>query len=105
MKGITEEEIEQIMKQGNENLVKGIEIANKYSWGLTNFKRFISQFLKTESDEDQWTWDFESYCGQLTGLKDYRWVHPMHWAVEYYQDRWDIDEMNKSLDSLIAKTK
>ncbi|MGK0447560.1 MAG: hypothetical protein ACJA2M_001337 [Polaribacter sp.] len=106
MKKPTEIEIQEMIdlidKKEQDNLVKGLEIANKNLWGLTNFKRFISQFLKTQNDEDQWTFDYESYCCQLSGLKEqkYEWIHPSNWAVEYYQERWNNNKMNKSIKSL-----
>lgn len=96
-------ELAEINQIETDNLRHGIELANKYLWGLSNFKRFISQFLKTENDEDQWTFDYQSYCLWLTILKKdvfLRLLHPSNWAVEYYQDRWDIEKMNKSLESL-----
>ena len=91
-------------KKEQDNLKTGIKLANKYLWGLSNFKRFIAQFLKTNNDEDQWTFDYESYCLYLMSLKEqkYEWIHPSSWAVEYYQERWDNNKMNKSLKSLVA---
>ena len=96
-------ELEEINQIETDNLRYGIELANKYLWGLSNFKRFIAQFLKTENDEDQWTFDYESYCLYLTILKKdvfLKYLHPSNWAVEFYQERWDNDKMNKSLESL-----
>tara|TARA_R110000851_G_scaffold45570_1_gene111452 strand:+ start:284 stop:622 length:339 start_codon:yes stop_codon:yes gene_type:complete len=112
MKELTEIEMQEMInfinKKEQDNLIKGLEIANKNLWGLTNFKRFIEQFLKTQNNEDQWTFDYESYCCQLSSLKEekYEWIHPSNWAVEYYQERWNSDKMNKSLKSLgrIAQT-
>lgn len=93
----------QELKDMDKKLIKGIEIANSFKWGLSNFKRFVSQFLKTGNDEDDWTFDYESYCLQLTGIypeRLHRYVHPSNWAADYYQDRWDSDKMNKSIESL-----
>ena len=89
--------IKEFEKYDNE-LIEGIKLANKYLWGLSNFKRFISQYLKTENDEDQWTRDYESYCLCLFGAKKY--IHPGGWAEDYYQERWDIEKMNKSLETI-----
>ena len=37
-------------KKEQDNLKTGIKLANKYLWGLSNFKKFIAQFLKTKND-------------------------------------------------------
>lgn len=86
-----------------EEINKGVKLAVRSGWGLSNFKRFISQFLLTENNEDQWTFDFESYCLTLTSInpeKLFQYTHPSNWAVEYYQDRWDLEKMNRSLEDL-----
>ena len=83
--------------------MQGVELANKYIWGLSNFKRFVSQFLKTENNEDQWIFDYKSYCLYLTMLnKDtfLKYLHPINWASEYYQERWDNNKMNKCIKSI-----
>jgi hypothetical protein len=103
-----QEMLDFLAKKDEDIFNKGIDIANRHLWGLTNFKRFIAQFLKTQNNEDQWTFDYESYCFSLGMLKEekYKWIHPSNWAVEYYQERWNNDKMNKSLESLgkIAQT-
>ena len=96
-------EFDEINEIETNNLIRGIKLANRYLWGLSNFKRFISQFLKTDNTEDQWTFDYESYCLYLTMLKKDNFLllmHPSNWAIEYYQERWDNKKMNNSIESL-----
>ena len=71
--------------------------AVKWLWSLTNFKRFISQFLKRKNSEDQWTTDYK--CWVDTIIID-KYKHPSKWAQEHYQDDWDLDAVNKSIQSL-----
>ena len=76
-------------KQYEEELSECIEKVSKH-YPLSIFKRFVGQFLLTENDEDQWTFDYESYA-LVMGRSTYEGgqMHPINWAPEYYQDRWD----------------
>ena len=56
-------------------------------WPLSKFKAFVSTFLKTENDEDQWTFDYESFA--LANYRAAKFYAPKEWAPEYYQERWD----------------
>jgi len=90
-------------KELENKTIKGIQLANKFGWGLSNFKRFVSQFLKYKNNEDDWTYDYEVYCMQLTGInvdKLHRYVHPLNWAANYYQDNWDLEELEKAIKNL-----
>jgi hypothetical protein len=74
------------------------QLAVEWKWNFTNFKRFISQFLKCKNySEDQWIFDYESW---VETLKPDRYEHPSKWAEFHYQDDWDIEKVNKSLESL-----
>ena len=71
--------------------------AVKWLWNLTNFKRFISQFLKRNNSEDQWTSDYKSWVDSIIINK---YEHPSSWAKEYYQNDWNLEAVNKSIQSL-----
>jgi hypothetical protein len=88
-------------KQQFENeLSEAIHLVSK-QWPLSKFKRFVSQFLMTTNDEDQWTFDYESYALTMNREnRDGKNLHPMHWAPEYFQDRWDDKKFNAGIESL-----
>ena len=71
--------------------------AVKWLWGLTSFKRFISQFLKRNNSEEQWTSDYKCWVDSIV-IDIYE--HPSKWAKEYYQEDWNIEDVNKSIHSL-----
>jgi hypothetical protein len=48
---------------------------------LTKFKKEISKLLETGNDEDQWTYDYESY---LYSLASGYYSTPTEWGSEYY---------------------
>lgn len=71
--------------------------AISWHWGLANFKEFISRFLKRQNDEDQWTFDYESY---VLDLNEEKYEHPMIWAAEYYGKDWDEEKLKAGIESL-----
>ena len=91
---------DQEMQQFETELSEAIHRVSKH-WPLSKFKRFISQFLMTTNDEDQWTFDYDSYALAMhrthsEGIA----LHPMNWAPEYFFDRWDNDKFKKGIESL-----
>ena len=46
---------------------------------------------------DQWVFDYESW---VDTLNPDRYEHPSKWAEFYYEQDWDLEKMNKSLESL-----
>jgi hypothetical protein len=93
---LTDQEIE---KFDNE-LSEAVKAVSK-NYPLSNFKRFVSQYLLYTNDEDQWTFDYESYVlaiyrSKCEGIKQ----HPMNWAPEHYAENWNHDKFKKSLESL-----
>jgi uncharacterized short protein YbdD (DUF466 family) len=71
--------------------------AAKWNWNFSNFKRFMSQFLKHTNNEDQWVFDYESYVEALN-MEIY--YHPAMWAKEYFRERWDTEKYDKALERL-----
>jgi hypothetical protein len=90
-------EYEQFRNEFETEWKKKHQLAIKWNWNFTNFKRFISQFLKRKYNEDQWVFDYESY---VDTLKPDRYEHPCKWAEFHYQEDWDIEKVNESLESL-----
>lgn len=92
--------IENSEAQFEHDLREAIRLVSKH-WPLSQFKRFISQFLLTTNDEEQWTFDYESYAlamyaNKAVGLE----LHPMKWAPEFYQERWNHEKFKKGIESL-----
>ena len=93
---ITDKEMEQFENE----LSEAIHLVSK-DWPLNKFKRFVSQFLMTKNDEDQWTFDYESYALSMYRTKREELnLHPMHWAPDYFFDRWDDKKFKASIESL-----
>ena len=91
---------DQEMHQFENELSGAIKVVSKH-WPLSKFKRFVSQFLTTTNNEEQWTFDYESYALAMYRTKVMiMQLHPMHWAPEYYQERWDYNKFKKSIESL-----
>lgn len=80
-----EDEIEAIETLHNATLNKGIIVAKANNMNLSKFKTEINKGLLTTNDEDQWTFDYESYLGSISGGI---YVTPTEWGEEYYMDRW-----------------
>lgn len=81
-------------KQYETDLSNCISIVSK-EWPLSKFKEFVSSFLTTTNDEDQWTFDYECYALDMGEEGERHSLHPKHWAPEFYQERWD-DRKHKS---------
>ncbi len=71
--------------------------AIEWHWGIDNFKRFMSQFIKREMDEEQWTFDYESY---VLDLNEEKYEHPQKWAAEYYGNDWDKEKLDSAIEDL-----
>ena len=83
---IDEEDIEKTGVEIEQNLQKGIDIARKHNINLTKFKQEISKHLTTKNDEDQWTWDYQSYLEGLARITIFQ--APVEWGKEFYHERW-----------------
>jgi len=83
---IYEEDIEKAGVEIEQNLQKGIDIARKHNINLTKFKQEISKHLTTKNDEDQWTWDYQSYLEGLARSTIFQ--TPIEWGKEFYYERW-----------------
>lgn len=92
-----EEEFEEMYNEEHQHINNQVKIAVGYKWGLSDFKSFISKFLKRENNEDQWTHDYESWV--LT-LNEGEYEHPRKWAEDYYNADWDFKKMNTFIISL-----
>ena len=91
---------EKDMEQYREKLGKAIRHVSQW-YPLSNFKRFVSQFLLTENDEEQWTFDYQSYALSTYDAKNEGLAaHPMHWADEYYRERLDNKKYKESMENL-----
>lgn len=73
--------------------------AVKWLWGINNFKRFISQFVKRDNTEEQWCFDYHCFVDQLGEVYE----HPIQWAREFYQEDWDEEKAKESLNNLVKK--
>ena len=82
---IWEEDIEKEVEQVNVDLLKGRKVARSRGMRLSIFKQEVSLGLLTDNNEDQWTFDYESY---LLALSRGKYQSPTNWAKEYYQGRW-----------------
>ena len=84
-----DEDFEAIEQEFNNDLSKGISVARANNMNLTRFKKEIGEGLLTENNEDQWTFDYESYlCGLSNGVV---FESPKEWAEQYYFGRWSLD--------------
>lgn len=90
-------EYEELRNKYENDWKKKHQLAIQCKWNFTNFKRFISQFLKRNNNEDQWVFDYESW---VDTLKPDRYEHPSKWAKFYYEKDWDLEKMNKSIEGL-----
>lgn len=71
--------------------------AIEWNWGLDNFKQFMTRFIKRDMDEDQWTFDYESY---VLDLNEEKYEHPQIWAAEYYGNDWDKEKWDAEIEDL-----
>lgn len=83
-------------EQEDLNLANCVKMSVDRGWGYSSFKNFVSQFVLTENDEEQWQFDFESYV--LSSANKYE--HPGTWGLDYYNNRWDIRKYNKFIKEL-----
>ena len=84
---IYEEDLESTEREHYATLDKGRKVARANDMNLTKFKNEIKQGLLTANNEDQWTFDYESYLGALSnGIYE----SPTEWAEQYYFGRWSL---------------
>lgn len=90
---ITDDSIEDSALELERDICKGVKkISKKYP--LSKFKEFVSKYLKTENNEDQWTFDYESYALHNASLRE-DYTEPLEeWTIDYYRDRWDLEKYN-----------
>ena len=84
---ITEEDIEKAGTEFEADLLKGREVAQNNGVNLTKFKTQIRLGLLTEINEDQWTFDYESY---LAAISRGKFLQPIDWGEDYYFGRWSL---------------
>lgn len=84
---IYEEDIEKARVKFESELSKGIEVARNNGINLTKFKIEILKGLTSKNDEDQWTFDYESY---LSAIARGNFQTPLEWGEEYYFERWSL---------------
>jgi len=95
---IYEEDIEKQSNEFKNELQKGITIAKKNNINFSKFKQEIFKHLTSENNEDQWTFDYESYLVGIARSKIFQ--TPTEWGKEYYYERW---QMNKNKKNIINK--
>jgi hypothetical protein len=84
---IYEEDLESTEREHYATLDKGREVARANNMNLTKFKNEIKQGLLTTNNEDQWTFDYESFLGAISnGIYE----SPTEWAEQYYFGRWSL---------------
>ena len=69
----------------DKDVVRGADVARANGVKLSGFKKDIKKYLKTANNEDQWTYDYESY---LLNISDGRFIEPVIWGREYYFGKW-----------------
>lgn len=77
-------ELEKLQKQDDELIGKGIGIAKLNEMSLSKFKNIISKHISAENNEDQWTFDYESYLSQIV----FYYETPLQWGELFYNERW-----------------
>lgn len=70
------------------------KIAVGYGFNFKRFKELVCQFITRNNNEDQWVFDYQSYC---YALSENHYEHPLAWAKEYYQE----DYIQKQEDELM----
>lgn len=84
---VYENELEEIKQEFDDKLSKGINVARTNNMSLSKFKKEIKKGLTTTNDEDQWTFDYESFlCAISNGVYE----SPTEWGKEYYFERWSL---------------
>lgn len=84
---IYEEDHEKAECAHNAAINKGREVAKENDMHLSKFKKEISKGLSTTNNEDQWTFDYQSYLYELSnGIYE----SPTDWAERYYHERWSL---------------
>lgn len=69
-------------------MLKGTKVARANNMSLTKFKTEIEKGLLTTNDEDQWTFDYQSFLGAISnGIYE----SPTEWGKEYFNGRWSLD--------------
>ena len=82
---IYDEDYEKAEIAYNAYINKGREVAKENDMRLSKFKKEISLGLSTINNEDQWTFDYQSYLYELSnGIYE----SPTQWAERYYFSRW-----------------
>ena len=77
-------EFDEMEKHDESLLCQGIKIARLHRMNLSAFKKIISPNISTENDEDQWTFDYESFLQAIAfGYED-----PVIWGKGFYRERW-----------------
>ena len=85
---IHEDEVDKLRAEEEFNITKGAEIAKNNGINLTKFKQEINKGLTTVNDEDQWTYDYESYLLVLYRCETF--ISPIEWGSEFYPGRWSL---------------
>jgi hypothetical protein len=82
---IHEEELDEQEQKFNAEINRGLEVARQNNMNLSKFYKEIMQGLTTTNNEDQWTFDYESY---LFAIANGIYVSPTYWGKDYYFGRW-----------------
>jgi hypothetical protein len=88
---VNEEDLDKAAQEFESDMIKGLEVAKANNMNLTKFKDEIKQGLLTANDEDQWTFDYESF---LFSISNGIYEEPKEWAKEHYMDRWSDTTAN-----------
>jgi hypothetical protein len=78
------------------------KIASNYGWNFSNFKKLVAQFITRNNNEDQWVFDFQSYCYCLS---EKHYEHPLKWAKEFYENHFKVAKYEEFLSRLSKITK
>jgi len=84
---IDEFDLEKEEREFSAKMLKGTKVARANKMSLTKFKTEIEKGLLTTNDEDQWTFDYQSFLGAISnGIYE----NPTEWAEEYFDGRWSL---------------
>jgi hypothetical protein len=78
-----EYEFEQIQKDHENKVIKGVKIATKNKITFKLFKEEVDLLIARHNTEDQWIFDYESF---LCTLQENVKPSIYNWAEEYYDD-------------------
>jgi len=80
-------DLEKEERKFSAKMLKGTKVARANNMNLTKFKTEIEKGLLTTNDEDQWTFDYQSFLGAISnGIYE----SPTEWAEEYFNGRWSL---------------